>query len=133
MVIGTSLKAQNRIGVGLGWGSEIESGAIGVNSEFFFNNKIAAAPSFMFYFQDFWTLNLNANFVFTGTNAVLLYGIGGLNFANASGNTSLGVNAGIGSNFDLGGSIRPFAEIKYVLGEADQLVLLGGIKFPLKL
>ena len=128
-----SAQAQNRIGAGLGWGSEVSTGAVGVNGEFFLNKSIAVSPSLMFFFDDWWEVNGNGNFVFTGTDAVILYGIGGLNLTTADGNSELGVNLGIGSNFDLGGNIRPFAEAKYILGNLDQLVLFGGIKFPLRI
>ena len=125
--------AQNRIGGGLGWGSEVQAGGVGINGEFFLNRSIAAAPGFIFFFDDWWELNLNGNFVLTGTDAVALYGLAGLNFNTTNSQTGLAANLGLGSNFDLGGNLRPFVEVKYTLGENDQLVLFGGIKFPIRI
>ncbi|NQZ76056.1 MAG: hypothetical protein HRT61_08090 [Ekhidna sp.] len=123
--------AQARLGGGLAYGSEVKSGGISLNGEFFLKNKLAVAPGFIFYFEDFWEANANVNFMLSGNDAVLPYAIGGLNLFSSNGNSELGLNAGIGANFDIGWRARLFGETKYVLGEADQLVLLGGVKFPI--
>jgi len=123
--------AQARIGAGLGYGSEVNTGGILINGEFFLKEKLAISPAFLFYFEDFWEANGNVNFALSGNDAVLPYAIAGLNIISADGNSEMGINAGIGANFDIGGRARPFGEAKYVLGEADQLVIMGGIKFPI--
>ena len=123
--------SQARIGAGLGYGSEVSAGGILVNGEFFLNNKLAISPALLFYFEDLWEANGNVNFVLNGNDAVLPYAIAGLNIISSNGNSELGINAGIGANFDIGGKARPFGEAKYVLGEADQLVIMGGVKFPI--
>ena len=43
----------------------------------------------------------------------------------------IGVNLGIGSNFDMGKSFLPFGEIKYILSGFDRLVIAAGVKFDL--
>ena len=42
--------------------------------------------------------------------------------------TEIGLNLGMGLSFDIEG-VLPFAELKYVAGDADQAVLLLGVKF----
>ena len=122
-----------RIGAGLAYGSEISAAGLAVNGEFFLKKKVAVSPGFIFYFEDAWEVNGNINWILSGNDAILPYVITGLNLISSNSNSEIGVNAGIGSNFDIGGRSRPFAEVKYVLGNADQLVLLGGIKFPINI
>ncbi len=136
-----------RVGVGLGWGSEIEELGFGVNAEFFLNDKISLNPGFIFFLvddgpfdnQNFWTMNINANYYFAQEGSVDFYGLGGLNLSTYSwksngekdSNTELGINLGIGANFDVGGTVQPYAEMKYVLGDYDQLVLFFGAKIDI--
>ena len=122
-----------RIGAGLAYGSDVSVAGLGINGEFFLKDKVAVSPGFIFYFEDAWEANGNVNWMLSGNDAILPYAITGLNIISSNGNSELGINAGIGSNFDIGGRSRPFAEVKYVLGDADQLVLLGGIKFPINI
>jgi len=136
-----SAQSQSRFGVGLAYGSEIESIGIGANAEFNAGGRINIAPSFIYYFENnnttWWEANGNINYVFSQSSATV-YGIAGLNLTGVSvdlgplgdaSDTELGVNIGIGSNFNTGGSVTPFAEAKYVLGNADQLSLFGGVRF----
>jgi outer membrane protein X len=146
-VVSLASQAQTRLGAGFGWGSEIEELGIGINGEFFVKDNISINPGFIFFLvddgpfdkQNFWTFNANGNFYFHDSESVSVYGIGGLNLStysyefgdNEDSNTELGINLGIGSNFDVGGSVMPYAELKYVLGDFDQLVLFFGAKFNL--
>jgi hypothetical protein len=67
------------------------------------------------------------------------YGMGGLNFAHAGydngtysdSNTEVGLNLGIGSNFQFGKNFVPFAEFRFTIGEYDQFALGLGVKFKL--
>ncbi|WP_425401993.1 hypothetical protein [Fulvivirga imtechensis] len=47
-------------------------------------------------------------------------------------NSELGLNLGIGTNLNLGGSIKPFAEFKFTISDFDQAVLFFGVKYDLK-
>jgi outer membrane protein X len=139
LAIGAS--AQTKIGGFIGYGSEVEELGLGINGEFGINDKLAISPSFMFWFVEnvnVWELNINANYYFTKAGSADLYGIGGINLLNAKaegadeGNSEVGVNLGIGFNFNVGKNWEPFTEAKFVLGDADQLALLFGLKFRLR-
>ncbi|MEO9482033.1 MAG: hypothetical protein ABJG47_01220 [Ekhidna sp.] len=135
-------QAQKTIGAGFAYGSEIESLGIGVNAEFDINSDIDISPSFIYYFKknnvSWWELNGNVNYIFSD-NGPTIYGIAGLNittvkvdvgpFGNIS-SSEFGLNLGVGANFAQSGSVRPFAEAKYVLSNFDQLSLFGGVRFP---
>jgi len=43
--------------------------------------------------------------------------------------TELGLNLGLGANFHISNEkILPFAELKYVISDFDQLVIFAGVK-----
>jgi outer membrane immunogenic protein len=97
----------------------------------------------------FWELNADVNYYFLD-ESVKLYAIGGLNitgskykyeanypsFPSLNSNTSVsgtevGLNLGIGIDFKTSGKMVPFLQTKYTLGDFDQLVLMGGLRFGL--
>lgn len=142
------ISGQAKVGGGLGFGTEVESLGLGINAEFpTANSDIIISPSFILFFPDagnFWELNGNVNYVFS-RSAATVYGILGLNIARAGtddidtpigtiegqSNTELGLNLGVGVNFDISSNLTPFAEMKYAISDFDQLVIFGGVRFPI--
>jgi outer membrane immunogenic protein len=143
--------AQVRVGGMLGYGTEVEQWGLGVNAEFFLNEKMAIAPNLLFYFPEkrnglkfsYWELNGNFHYYLLSEDAVSIYGLAGLNLITIkvkatddflddydNSESELGLNLGLGVNFKVGG-VLPFGELKYVAGDADQAVLLLGVKFPI--
>ncbi|MEL7001657.1 MAG: outer membrane beta-barrel protein [Bacteroidota bacterium] len=144
-------QAQYRLGGGIAYGSDVEEFGLGVNGEFFLNSKVAVSPSLIVYFlensdnvdRSFWELNTNVNYYFADEGALEVYALGGLNLATSKfdrrgidndddSRTELGVNLGIGTNFDINSSIKPFAQLKFVISDFDQAVLFFGVRFSLK-
>jgi len=153
-VISLTATAQTPIRVGglLGFGSEIESLALGGVAEFMIKENMGISPQLVFFFgkdqgefkTSLWELNANFNYYFM-QEEVDLYGIGGINIASwktktdfnffdnyeVSG-TELGLNLGLGANFHVSNEkILPFAELKYVISDFDQLCIFAGVKFSL--
>ena len=135
------LSAQ-KIGVFLGYGTEVEELGIGVNGEFGINDKVSITPSFIYWFPEdpisWWELNANVNYYFSTAGTANFYGLAGLNLfgynydiEGVDGGTEVGLNIGAGANFDIGKNWEPFAELKFVLGDADQLGLFFGGKFKI--
>jgi outer membrane immunogenic protein len=137
----------NRVGPMLSFASgDIDETGIGVVAEFGVAQKFSIAPQFILYFPGddigFFEFNLNGNYYFFNQDVFELYGLGGLNFARLSydppgaaekqSNTELGLNLGIGTNFQIGKSFVPFAELRFTIGDYDQLALGLGVKFNLK-
>jgi outer membrane protein X len=151
-VVSLTASAQTRVGGLLGFGSEIESLALGGVAEFMIKDNMGISPQLVFFFgkddggvkQSLWEINGNFNYYFL-QDQVDLYGILGLNFATYKvkydipgfGNESvsdseIGLNLGIGSNFPVSNEkILPFAELKYVISDFDQLCIFAGVKFNL--
>ncbi len=143
-------QGQTRLGVQLGFGTEIESLGIGVRGDYAVTDNLLIAPDIMYFFPDddfgidvnWFDINLNANYIFEVSNPdVFPYLLAGFNIAIISvdfgdipgftdtDETEVGFNLGGGADF-LVGNIVIFGELRYAVGN-DQLVLGGGLKFPL--
>lgn len=129
-----------KIGAMLGYGTEVEALGLGVNGEFNINSKVSISPSFIYWFVDnvnVWEFNANVNYYFTTAGSADFYGLAGINLLGAKvegaedGNSEVGLNLGAGCNFNIGKNWEPFTEVKFVIGDADQLGLFFGAKFKL--
>ena len=154
----TYSNAQAKIGGGLVYGSEIETIGININGQYFINDNLAIAPGFNYFFPrnivadldyKWFEFNANAHYYFdVSSESVEPYALGGLNFAfltvdyysgffgsgdgvETETETYVGLNLGGGVNFNIDSSIQPFAELRLVLGEADQVVIGGGVRYTL--
>ena len=131
-VVSLTASAQTRIGGLLGFGSEIESLALGAVGEFMIKDNMGISPQLVFFFgkkegdvkTSMWEINGNFNYYFL-QESVDLYGILGLNVASvkvkydgpstpgfnfSSSDTEIGLNLGLGANFPFSNdSILPFA------------------------
>lgn len=129
-----------KIGVMLGYGTEVEELGIGINGEFNINDKVSISPSFIYWFPEdpisWWEFNVNVNYYFTKAGSADFYGLAGINLfgyniEDGDGQSEVGLNLGAGANFDIGKSWQPFTELKFVIGDADQLGLFFGVKFKI--
>lgn len=127
-----------KVGVFLGYGTEVEELGIGVNGEFNINSKVSIAPSFIYWFPEdpisWWEFNANGHYYFATSGSADFYGLAGINLFSAKieggdSESEVGLNLGAGANFNIGKNWEPFTELKFVLGDADQLGLFFGAKF----
>lgn len=151
-IFSSAAQENTRLGGMVAYGTEIESIGLGVNAEFPVMENFTIAPSFLYYFpkeeagidMEWWELNANANYYFVNNESIGFYGLAGLNYSNVSidyggmfGGTAdasdgeFGLNLGAGANFEIGSSIIPFAEARYVIIDGGQLVIGAGVKFNL--
>ena len=156
--LSTDLNAQTsegamRVGAQLGYGTEIESLGIGARFDYAITDQILLAPDLMYFFgksegsldYNWFDINLNGNYLFDiGNSTIVPYALAGLNFAivsvdydvgigpgdGDSSSTEIGFNLGGGADFAVG-TLTVFGELRFVLGDADQLVIAGGVKFPI--
>lgn len=131
-----------KLGGGLLFGSEVESVGLQVNGVYRFNEQWAGEADLGFYFpgddtglDSFWEINGNAQYLFAVEQDYHFYGLGGLNVSTAEnvlGNTNseLGINIGAGGEYKLQ-NFSLYGELKYVIGDFDQIVLGAGVRFPL--
>src|SRR5690606_37932917 len=145
------LKAQNDSNIGLmfGYGSEIEQVGIGVVAEFSIVNNLSVSPNFLFYFPEkyhyikttMWEVNGNLNDYFINSEKMGGDGLGGINYTHASvkadfmgisdsdSDGKIGADLGGGFKFHLSEKFAPFAEVKYVISDYDQVVGMIGMKY----
>lgn len=142
-----------RLGGQVGLGTEIESFGLGVRGDYALTPKFLLATDFMYFFGDedfgiehnWFDVNFNANYLIELRNKNLYpYLLGGLNLARTAvkcegvlsalcdefSETDTGFNLGGGLDIMVG-SLALFGELRVTLGNADQVVLAGGIKLPL--
>jgi outer membrane immunogenic protein len=92
-----------------------------------------------------WEINGDINYYFAD-NEVKFYGVGGLNLSgghykvkynpetaylknSGGGSSELGLNLGVGADFKVSGNATPFFQLKYIIGNFDQLVIMAGLRF----
>ena len=145
----TPALAQVSVGGGLALGTDDLIGGVGLDGRgyYVFQPRVRGVANIHIFFPgdpySFWTFDANVHYLLMRSNFnrpadLIAYIMGGLNYAQISidhafGNTS---NSEIGFNIGLGGEKRTdfggiFGEIKIVLGDADQIVLGGGVRFSL--
>lgn len=150
-----SIEAQEvikRAGAQFIYGSKLNTVGIGAVGEISIAPKMFISPSFSYYFpkgEEFvktsaWEGNANLNYLFINDEKLEFYGIGGINITGmsvqleipglssfSSATSRFGLNVGAGVNLNIGMKFLPFAEIKYIIGESDRLVMGAGVKFNL--
>lgn len=153
--------AQMYFGGGLVYGAEIENVGIQANGHLVVNeeNKLRIGADATFFLPEkataagievkskLFTINVNGHYMLVDSETLILYAIGGLNlgfvsvdvdgpadeiflFGSGASDTELGLNIGGGLEYEVPFG-RVYAEVKYVVGGFDQLVIGGGVRFPL--
>ena len=130
--------AQSSLGGGLVFGSDAEALGLDIRYLYEFEKKWRGQVNIDYFLVDdplvWWTLDVNANYIFTNSRKLIGYAIGGLDFTTAGVDdftrTKLSINlgAGIEGAMSWGGL---YGEIKAILGSFDQFVIGGGVRFPL--
>lgn len=142
------------IGAGLAYGSEIEKLGIQVMYLYFITAKLALGGDLTYFFPEKFdafgvesktnliAFNVLARYLLYQTAALHAYAMGGLNLALfrfktegfgesvSNSESELGLALGGGLGYSLAFAIL-YVELSYVLGDADQLVVAGGLRFPL--
>ncbi|OKL38438.1 hypothetical protein A3841_06900 [Pontibacter flavimaris] len=168
MAAGTTFAQEQgsmKLGAGLAFGTEAaldEEGSKGglgiyVGGEYFFTEKISAAPSFTYFFKsktDFFggemsannsALDIDGRYYFASTKQVSFYGLAGLSVgfskvkvegvdgwrdSESASNNKAGVNVGAGMVYPLTETLDLNAQIKYNT-PLEQLDIQVGIAFPI--
>ncbi|MCE2995249.1 MAG: outer membrane protein [Cyclobacteriaceae bacterium] len=146
-------QGQNRIGGHLAYGTKDLNLGFGANAEFSLSDNLSIAPKFTYFLGksegsglaevsfSAWSLDGDVHYYFT-TEGTSFYGLAGLTYASISTKSSffgqsisasdskIGLNLGVGANFNTGSSFVPFGEVKYST-PFEALVISAGVRFPL--
>lgn len=142
MFFAQSLSAQFSAGASLVYGADLEDLGIQVKGLYQINDTWRGTADLIFYFDgvedlNVTEINLNANYLFGDMESVAPYALAGLNilrvgtsFDGTSFSVSeVGINIGGGVNFPISEALVGAAELKYAIGDADQLVIGAGVVF----
>lgn len=158
LFIGEANAQLTKAGVGLMYGSEIEQLGLRGDLSYQINEEFSIVGDLGIYLPDetdlgngneltitWWELNANAHYQFYIDEAeeFTAYGLGGLNLTNvrvkadgpnvgsgSESETELGLNLGAGAEYQLNFA-KLFGELKFVVGDADQLNLAIGLRFDI--
>jgi len=146
------------VGVAANYGTWIKEPGASAYLLYTVNTKIDLVPNATYFLPHmvdvengtheytWWTVNLDGHYVVVEKSKLQLFGLMGLNFTNELKRidelwqgqqpykdkvtiNKLGLNIGAGGQLHLSKFFNPFAEVKYTLGERDQLCFALGIIF----
>ncbi len=137
-----------QVGGGLMYGSEIDQLGFRVDGNYVINADFRVEADLGFYLPEssgnvdvnWFEFNVNGNYIYVNEpdKGLIVYALAGLNYTRAkvsagnfsSTNGEVGLNIGTGLEYGLDFA-NLFAELKYVLGDYDQLNIGAGLRFPI--
>ena len=150
-------QAQISAGGALMYGDEVEQIGLRIDGSYMINEDIDVNANLGLYLPDntnlgggneftatYWELNVNGQYSLytseeSGLSAYALAGINvlgvstefsGPNVSGSDSDSEIGLNIGGGASYPMNfGNL--FGELKYVIGDADQLNIAAGIRIPL--
>ncbi len=143
----TSKAQEYSLGGGLGYGSGINTIGINFRGDAKFNKLWSISPHFNFFFnkkndnvsKKWNAFNVDGHYFFEIDPTWVFYPLFGVNIATVSekvngvtfSNSAVGINLGFGTEYSIDSKLTGFGEVKYVIGDADQLVMFFGILYML--
>lgn len=141
-------KAQEiRLGGGLGYGTVAKNIGINFRGDVKFHKQWSITPHFNIFFnkkdgaltKKWNALNIDGHYYFEVDQTWTIYPVFGVNFATVSqrlnditfSNSDVGINLGFGSEYNFDRRFSGFGEIKYVISDADQVVITLGILYKI--
>lgn len=132
------------VGLSAAYSTQVKEPGFGICGVFRVNDEIKFTPNVLYYLPhkintefgtqkfEWWTINLDGNYVIVRQGIFEGYGLMGLNFTNITGERDeielgqpykdrrsmfkLGLNVGAGIRLNLGSKIVPFGELRYTMG-----------------
>lgn len=156
MAIGTfsmSNAQEISIGGGLGFNDEVDGPGIVAKAEFGIAENISVSPSLSYfagsrifgYKQNMFSVDANGHYKIPIMEDELnVYPLAGLNYSNYRGgrehsnggsyevkDNSIGLNIGGGGRWYFSDQLSVFAELKYVISDYSQVVLVAGVLYQI--
>lgn len=135
------------LGGGLGYGTQINNVGLNFRGDVKFDKQWSITPHFNYFFNKTegeviykWNaLNIDGHYFFEMDQIWTIYPLFGINFSTVSekindikfSNSDVGINLGIGAEYNFDRRLSGFGEIKYVISDADQLVITLGLLFQI--
>ncbi len=148
ILISTAVQSQIRLDAGIAFGTEVANPGFSFGSEIFVTEEISISPSVIIYFEDpgnfddrdWWEMNINGHYYFAEEAGFEFYGLAGINITTRAielgeyrdPDTEVGLNLGIGANYQWKEIFLPFTTFRYIAGAADQAVFTLGMRFLIR-
>ena len=146
----SALNAQDfRAGGGFGYGTVAKNIGLNFRGDVKIHKNWAVTPHFNWFFNttdgpitNRWNaLNIDGHYFFEVEKYWTIYPLFGFNFATVSekvhditySNSEFGINLGFGSEYRFDRRFSGFGEIKYVISNADQVVITLGILYQIQI
>ncbi len=136
------------LGGGLSYGSGINNAGVNLKGNVRIDDHWAVSPHFNFFFNRndgmithrWWAFNIDGHYYFEIEDLLSIYPLLGFNIGVVKENlnsinfsdTGIGMNLGGGLQYQFTDALSGFGEIKYVIGNADQLVVTVGILYRIQ-
>lgn len=143
-------KAQDyniRLGGGLIYGTSQNNIGVNLRGDISFFSQWSITPGFNMFFnkknnlitKKWNAFNVDGHYYFELDRLWTIYPTFGINFATVSekvnditfSNAEIGINIGFGSEYRFDSRLSGFAEIKYVISDADQAVIVFGMLYQI--
>ena len=137
-------QGKSEAGVYLNYGTEMNIG-LGVKYRYSFTDNWRIEPAFNYFFKhdhlSMWDLGANVHYLFPVAEAINIYPLVGLHYANATAHmkdlgfdnesdSKVGVNVGAGADFKITPVLAVGVEAKYqIISDIDQFVISAGITY----
>lgn len=149
---GLFAQAQVKVGAHLGF-SAVKDFGVGVNGEYFLNEKISIAPDFAYFFttsepnvkRTSYEINLNGHYYFYEKDKFKSFGLLGLNHSRFSTSSKFEsdfitntldlsfskttLNLGIGITYQVADKIELFSSLKYTMSVFSGGMISAGAKY----
>lgn len=142
LLITNSLLAQVSLGAGITTGTAINN-ALGIQfrASYEFEHPWRVSADYINFFDGYdrsiydrvIEFNANVHYKLTNNDFRYIYGLVGMNYTKAHvpvlsslSNSEIGWNLGFGGQFDISKKLGMFSEVKYIVGDASQLVISVG-------
>lgn len=145
-----SSKAQDyniHLGGGLNYGTSQNNIGVNFRGEVTFFSQWSITPNFNMFFnkknslitKKWHAFNVDGHYFFELDRLWMMYPTFGINFATVSekvnditfSNSEIGINIGLGSSYQFDPKFSGFAELKYVISNADQAVITFGLLYQI--
>jgi hypothetical protein len=136
-----------RLGGGLNYGTSQQNIGLDFRGDVTFFDQWSITPNFSFFFNKTnnfvkkkWNaFNVDGHYYFEIEKSWTIYPILGINFATVSekvnditfSNAEIGINLGFGSEYQFDARLSGFGEVKYVISDADQTVIVFGLLYQM--
>jgi len=135
LFVTSTLQAQFSAGGGIHYDTDLKRIGFAAKLKYVFSNeKWAASPSYNIYPSEGITvkiIDLDAHYHIASlfTNDLIIYGLAGLGFVDATESNKVALNGGLGTSIPTNSNLNVFAEVKFRVNKLIGTQIGGGVLY----